>query len=427
MSVNTNPRFAALVNIDSPEPDVSLRTDDELAEKQLLTLKTYKKLELRAFDEAKREYAQERAEAAGDSYEHDVAEAMRQLRVRNEANLRHSASDEALGDTWEELDLAAIYANGIEPPIPSIVDRGDGVGLFYKGLPNVIFGESGAGKTALVQWIAASEMLAGRHVYHIDWETNVYVWLNRFRALGIPDEIVTEHYHPFDMSRGLKPPTKYHPDASVAIIDSLTSAIAATGSDPNAMDGIEKAYRQFVTPFTRAGLAAVVIDHVGHGDKKRMVNSTRKKGIVQGAIYRVEGVQGSPFGYGREGMSALHVFKDNMGGTKCGIENVAATFTMASDENGQNMRCSLQRPSATVNLALMVQQDDLLRNKRRQDIYEVLAEMAGDPPTKSGIYDVVRGDHKIFTAILDEMVADGVVSKIRLAGERADRYTTDRP
>ncbi len=425
-----DPRFDLLINDDAPEPDVSCLSIEQVVQDRYEDEVNRQLLIISARKEAERLAAKlvDDTQAAAD-HERMVAEKLRALKATQEAQVRLATEDEASGDEWQEVDLAAVYAEGLEPVIPSVVDRGDGIGLFYKGLSNVIFGDSGAGKTALMQWIAASEMLAGRHVYHVDWETNVRIWMNRFRALGVPDSTVVERYHHFDLSRGHKPPKRYHPDASVLIVDSLTSAITAAGADPNAMDGIEKAYRQFVTPATRAGIAAIVIDHVPHGDKKRMVNSGRKKGIVQGAIYRVEGVEGSPFGYGKEGMSALTVFKDNMGGTKCAMEDVAATFSMASNVDGLDMRCSIQRPDATVGLAglaAMANQAEQLLNARKQSIYEVMCEL-GEPSTKSDIYDLVKGAKPIFNEALDDLVASGAITKLTIRGMRGERYTIERP
>ncbi|WP_139245973.1 hypothetical protein [Geodermatophilus amargosae] len=363
-------------------------------------------------------------------YEGLVQEKRLHLRASREAALREAAQDDGAGDSWQELDLGPIYESGIVPPQPTITDRGDGRGLFYPGLPNVIFGDSGAGKTALTQWVAAQELMAGHHVYHVDYETNVYVWLSRFDALGVPRAKVLAGYHYYNLSEGQRPPKTFHPDARIVIIDSLTAAIAASGADPNAMDGVETVYRQVVNPFTRAGLAAVVIDHVPHADKKRMVNSTRKKGIVQGAIYRVEGVRGAPFGPGMAGTSALHLFKDNMGGTQVAVEDVVTTFNMASDTKGLNMQCYFARPSATpplAQLALQAQRQDELKEKRKQDIYEVVAELADNPPTKTDVYKHIGGTYKYFTEVLNEMITTGQVYTFRPKGARSDHYVIDRP
>ncbi len=366
----------------------------------------------------------EESTTAEREFDRHVYERMYHKRVEQEAQIRLAAQDEGAGDSWPELDLAEIYAGGINPPLPTITDRGDGTGLFYPALPNVVFGESGAGKTAMTQWIAAQEVLAGRHVYHVDYETNAYVWLTRFRSLGIPDEMVMTQYHYYNLSEGQRPPKRFHPSAQVAIIDSLTSAIAATGADPNAMDGVEQAYRQMINPFTRAGLAAVIIDHVGHGDKKRMVNSTRKKGIVQGAIYRVEGVEGFPFGRGKQGMSALHLFKDNMGGTGKSIEEVVTTFNMSSDEDGRSMQCFFALPDPQVKLAAEEMDKAAKKADRCEQVYDALCDLVDTKPkpTKTDWHKAAKGEYNSFKNAVAELLETKRVQVIREPHTRADVY-----
>ena len=60
-----------------------------------------------------------------------------------------------------------------------------------------------------------------------------------------------------------------------------------------------------INPFTDEKMAALVIDHVGHADKKRPMNSVRKTGIVQGAMYLVEVIPGMEFGRDRVGQSTV--------------------------------------------------------------------------------------------------------------------------
>ena len=271
-----------------------------------------------------------------------VAAAAHELRVRAEAQ-RQLAEEQAEGEVWPEADVAAIFAEGLEPDRPLALARSDGAFLVYRGIANVIFGEGGSGKSALLMWASAQEIRAGHPVYVVDYEQTAKKWIDRLVNLGLSQDEITARFSYRDGRKGKRPPKSIEKNAFV-VIDSLSAAIESFGLDPNDANSIEMVYRRVVDPFLDADAALVLIDHPGHADKTRPMNSIRKINIIQGAIYRVERVETRPFGRGRTGEALVKLFKDNTGGIGVARNGIVAVFAMTSNEHGRAMVCALRPP-----------------------------------------------------------------------------------
>jgi hypothetical protein len=392
MSILNNSRFAAaLANNDAPEPDVSLLAEEELHQKTL-------------------------------------AAAVRAEEIRQEAQHRvklRRAQADAVGAVWPAVDLGAIFDRGIQVPAPTVVAISDGGGLFYPGLPNVIFGDPSAGKTALVQHAAAEELREGRAVYVVDYETHAESWLTRLLALGLTRDQIVGKLHYLAVHEGLRPPTEFDSTARLVIIDSLSSVIDTTGGDSNSIEGVEAAYRQVVSPFTRAGLAAVIIDHVGNGDKSRPMGSIRKTGLVQGAMYKVAQDEGMKFGRGRTGSSTLTLFKDNPGGTGAAKGTPIARFVMESKGAGDVIHCRINPVTAheVWMEAALEAADGVVKAKQRMTM--ALQEAGGAGLTKTGLRDVSRAEGPVFESAMVNLIAGGTIVKHRPKGARSERWFLD--
>ncbi len=391
MSILNNSRFQALVNNDAPEPDVSAPTEEEL-------------------------------------YQAALATAVRVEEIRQEAQhqvkLRRSQAD-AVGAVWPVMNLDAIFERGIQVPVPTVVAISDGGGLFYPSLPNVIFGDPSAGKTALVQHAAAEELREGRAVYVVDYETHAESWLTRLLALGLTREQIVGKLHYLAVHEGLRPPTEFDPTARLVIIDSLSSVIDTTGGDSNSIEGVEAAYRQVVSPFTRAGLAAVIIDHVGNGDKSRPMGSIRKTGLVQGAMYRIAQDEGMKFGRGRTGSSTLSLHKDNPGGTGAAKGTPVARFIMESQDDGDVIHCQINPVTvqAAWMEAAMAAADGSVKAKQRMTLALQESGVAG--LTKTDLRNASKAEGPVFESAMADLITGGVIVKHKPKGARSERWYLD--
>jgi hypothetical protein len=391
MSILNDPRFARLVNNDAPGPDVSTPTAEQVREAAVLS-------------------------------------AMETEDIRQEAIHRvkmKRAQAEAVGDVWPVLDLGAIFDTGIQILTPTVVSISDGKNLFYAGLPNVIFGDPSAGKTAFVQNAAAEELREGRAVYVVDYETNAMMWLTRLVALGLTRGQVEGKLHYLSVHEGMRPPTDFDPTARLVIIDSLSSVIDTTGGDSNSIEGVEAAYRQVVSPFTRAGLAAVIIDHVGNGDKNRPMGSMRKTGLVQGAMYKVAQDEGMKFGRGCTGSSTLTLYKDNPGGTGAARGTPIARFVMESQGAGDVIHCRINPVTAheVWMEAALEAADGATRAKQRMT--RALQECGAAGMTKTELRDVSRAEGSVFESAMRDLITGGTIVKHRPKRARSERWFLD--
>jgi hypothetical protein len=386
MTAIDNSRFQKFANPDAPEPDVSVPTAEELRAQYRESLLQEERL---------------------------------RQEVRQQVKMEMATAD-AAGSSWGRIDLGDIYAKGLRVPDPTVVRRSDGKCLFYEGLPNVVFGDPSAGKTAFLQYAAAEEMKAGHAVYVVDYETNPILWLFRMRALGLSDELVAEKLYYLNLSDGYRPPTEFDPTARLVIIDSLSSVVSATAGDSNAVEGIEAAYRQVVLPFTRDGMAAVLIDHLGNGDKGRPMGSMRKTGIVQGAMYKMETDQGQKFARGKVGSSTISLYKDNAGGTGGSKGEAVARFVM--DSTQALMRCEVAPISTGETLAEMAANTQDATVLAKQRIFDALKEDEGSGLTKTEMKNVAKCNYDVFTRAFADLVEGQTIATFKPDGARTERY-----
>ena len=92
--------------------------------------------------------------------------------VQNGSMESHEASKNA-SSSWRFEDITQL-ASGIElPPTPTVFQREDGQGLFYRGAVNDLHGEPGCGKSMIAQIAAAQELKSSHDVIYIDYEDSV--------------------------------------------------------------------------------------------------------------------------------------------------------------------------------------------------------------------------------------------------------------
>ena len=170
--------------------------------------------------------------------------------VQNGSTESHEANKTA-SPSWQFEDLAQL-ASGIElPPTPTVFQREDGQGLFYRGAVNDLHGEPGCGKSMIAQIATAQELKADRDVIYIDYEDSARNVVKRLLLLGVTGEQIVQHLHYVRPSAKPSSPTSldgwketldYADTATLAIIDGVTSCLAYAGLDSNSGDDIAAWY-----------------------------------------------------------------------------------------------------------------------------------------------------------------------------------------
>jgi hypothetical protein len=215
----------------------------------------------------------------------------------------------------QRVDLVPHVVGDIEPVRPTVLQREDGQGLFYRGRVNGLFGDSGIGKSWVAAWTIADLLAEGAHCMFIDLEepsptstigrllqTGVSDWAldNEGKARSAEDArlIIPERLHYY------APTTQFtdswiteligeinEHDIAVVFIDSLGEAFALHGVNEDRDNEVAPWFRHYVRPLADQTNAAVTT--IDHSTKSRdnplfPSGSKRKRAAVTGAMYVVE-------------------------------------------------------------------------------------------------------------------------------------------
>lgn len=241
--------------------------------------------------------------------------------VQNGSMESYEASKNA-SSSWQFEDLTQL-ASGIElPPTPTVFQREDGQGLFYRGAVNDLHGEPGCGKSMLAQIATAQELRQGHDVIYIDYEDSARNVVKRLLLLGVSGEQIIGHLHYVRPSAKPSSPTSlggwretldYADTATLAIIDGVTSCLAYAGLDSNSGDDIAAWYNTMPRLISACGPAVVLIDHVVKSKDNRgryAGGSMQKLALIDGISYSVDMTK--PVGKGVKGTIVIKSGKDRI-------------------------------------------------------------------------------------------------------------------
>lgn len=260
--------------------------------------------------------------------------------VQNGSTESHEANKTA-SPSWQFEDLAQL-ASGIElPPTPTVFQREDGQGLFYRGAVNDLHGEPGCGKSMIAQIATAQELKADRDVIYIDYEDSARNVVKRLLLLGVTGEQIVQHLHYVRPSAKPSSPTSldgwketldYADTATLAIIDGVTSCLAYAGLDSNSGDDIAAWYNTIPRLISACGPAVVLIDHVVKSKDNRgryAGGSMQKLALIDGISYSVDMTK--PVGKGMRGTIVIKSGKDR-------ISEIEEHCAVSWSSNGSHLR-----------------------------------------------------------------------------------------
>lgn len=255
------------------------------------------------------------------------------------------------------VNVSEVLERGdIRPPAPSVGLRSDGIGLFYRGQVNLVFGDPESGKTLLAQCAAADELSMGRPALIIDLDHNgAAATIARLISMGVDETVLRNP----DLFRYTQPEDADHlavvvQDAvdwapAIILLDSLGELLPMFGASSNSPDDFTRVHSAVIKPLTKSGAAIVVIDHLPKNRESQSFGSTgttAKKRAIGGTSLRVT-IQ-EPFRPGAGGRAQVTLNKDRHGGLRAACptedrEPVAATFKLW-DEAG-DVRWSFVPPA----------------------------------------------------------------------------------
>lgn len=223
------------------------------------------------------------------------------------------------------VDISALLDDGIpDPPTPQVCQRSDGVGLFYRGQFNTVFGDPESGKTLLCDYATAEELTAGGKVLRLDLDHNgPDSTVNRQIDFGADEAALRDsdrflYVEPGDRAQAIaviEDMADWKP--TLVIIDSIGELLPLFGAGSNSADEFTDVHTRVIKPLTRTGACVVGIDHLAKGSDSRAFGSTgtaAKKRTIGGTSIRVK--VDSAFTPDKGGSAYLSINKDRHGGLR---------------------------------------------------------------------------------------------------------------
>lgn len=242
-------------------------------------------------------------------------------------------------------DIAQLLADGMpDPEAPDMLTRSDGIGLFYRGQVNLVFGDPESGKTWVALAAAAETLRDGGSALVLDLDHNgVKATIGRLLMLGAPLDALSDlsrfryvepedHLHLLDVVVDV---VAWAPD--VTILDSIGELIPLFGLSSNSPDDFTTVHGRVLKPLAaRAGTALIAIDHLAKNSESRAQGATgtaAKRRAIGGVSLRVS--VSEAFAPGRGGSAALTIHKDRHGGLRAATpgtdrEPLAAMFVLST-------------------------------------------------------------------------------------------------
>lgn len=293
------------------------------------------------------------------------------------------------------VDVAALLAGGLpEPPMPTRCRRVDGVGLFYEGQVNVLFGDPESGKTWLVYTAAVEALADGLRVVILDADHNgAQQVIHRLLALGAAADVLSDLNRfrlaePDDrasLRSAVRESAAWGP--RVAVVDSIGEVLPILGLSSNSPDDYTTAHREVLRPLAVCGAAVIAIDHLPKSAENRQAGPTgtvAKGRAVGGASLRV--TVREPFVPGRGGAAVVTIKKDRPGGLRSASpgarpESPAGVFVMTVLDGRLDCRVDVPEESDALSAAQVSGQPYVVTDA---DIAAVEA-LAPDQQTHRGV------------------------------------------
>lgn len=264
--------------------------------------------------------------------------------------------------SWSPVDLDPYLLDEITLPKPGVLFREDGVGLFYPGRVNCLYGQSESAKSWIALVACTQEMAEGARVMYLDFEDEPSATIARMRSLGVGDDDIRHQFtylRPEDpleaMQRdrwGNKEGTSLGRknsealatalttiDPSLIIVDGMTVIYGLHGLDTNDASGTD-IITNWLKSLTRNGRSTViVIDHTGKNAPRGStpLGSQHKVSMVQGTALQVHPID-RPMP-GRVGLVELIIGKDRPGQVRANSTEdhpqVAAEVILDSSSDGR--------------------------------------------------------------------------------------------
>jgi AAA domain len=319
--------------------------------------------------------------------------------------------------SWQPVDLGPVLDGTYRPPMPTVGEREDGVGLFYPGRKHTVASESEAGKTWFALHSAVVELDRGNAVVYVDFEDDEGGVAGRLLALQVRPEAIRDRFayiSPEDpvhdvVNRADLAQALGDLRPTFAAIDGVTEGMTLHGLDPLSNKDAATFGRMLPGWIAAQGPAVASLDHVtksADGRGRYALGAVHKLNGLDGAAYLLDNRR--PFGIGLTGRSTVKLAKDRPGQLRrhglpssggmhwfgdLVLDSQHETFMVATVES------PAERP------------DDFRPTHNMAKVAKILAD-ASEPLTVNGVTDRVGGKAVTTRQALAFLVDDGYVHRV---------------
>ncbi len=239
-------------------------------------------------------------------------------------------------------DVAMYLAGGLpELPQPSVLQRVDGICIFYLAKRNELYGDPEDGKTMVLLAAAAGELNRGGCVLFVDLDNNGPAeTVARLLMLGADRAVLADpnrfrHIEPADADEVLRVVADCAGWATFAGIDCVGELLPLFRASSDSADDYTRVMQIVSGPLERGGAAVILLDHQAKGQESRSYGAggtMAKRRAVSGVSINL--VRKQTFTPGKGGMAELWVNKDRPGGLRAhcqkaeGRRQFAGTFIL---------------------------------------------------------------------------------------------------
>lgn len=280
---------------------------------------------------------------------------------RREAELAARSSVPSSWSPAGQGQLGQIFRDAERPTQPTVFSRDDGVALLYPGRINMFMGEPEGCKTWASLVAVAQEVTNGNAACVVDFSDSPETTIGRLRQLGLTEEQITEGViycapdSPFDHVAEAHLELSFRTarnsssrELTLAVVDSVTEAMAVEGLDPDVGRDVVTFYRGLPRWLKDQGAAVVLIDHIFKSRESRgrwAFGSERKMSGLDGAAYGFK--ETAIFGRGVTGRVKVLLTKDRGGFMRQHAPGqVVGTLTLASSPEDGSVTASFTSPTA---------------------------------------------------------------------------------
>ena len=253
--------------------------------------------------------------------------------------------------SYRPVDLSTV---SIEPIEADMLEREDGVHLFYRGRINWLFGQPESGKTWVAALVAKQILEAGGRVLWLDMEDLPQTFLERMTSLGIDRAEVIDQ----DRVRYVQPREPlftngkawadnlaerealmaWRPD--LVVFDACAESMGIEGKSVTSNDDVAEWMAHVIRPWTDVGSAVLVLDHLpksndNAGDRYPIGGQHKLAGLdgtaIRAKITQKFGRHSGSTNEPERGVIELTVTKDRSGGVRGKIGNTDGAGELVLD------------------------------------------------------------------------------------------------